>query len=70
MSLSDDIPVPQCCRRRFARLAAPAQMRSGDRARGLDEQGAELLKKAMKIEPDNEALRTAGRSLGGSSRAA
>ena len=24
MSLSDDIPVPQCCRTRFARLAAPA----------------------------------------------
>ena len=24
MSLSVDIPVPQCCRRRFARLAASA----------------------------------------------
>ena len=24
MSLSVDIPVPQCCRTRFARLAAPA----------------------------------------------
>jgi hypothetical protein len=24
VSLSDDIPVPQCCRRRFAKLAAPA----------------------------------------------
>ena len=24
MCLSDDLPVPQCCRRRFARLAAPA----------------------------------------------
>jgi hypothetical protein len=24
VSLSDDIPVPQCCRTRFARLAAPA----------------------------------------------
>jgi hypothetical protein len=24
VSLSDDIPVPQCCRIRFARLAAPA----------------------------------------------
>ena len=23
MSLPGDIPVPQCCRRRFARLAAP-----------------------------------------------
>ena len=24
MSLRGDVPVPQCCRRRFARLAAPA----------------------------------------------
>ena len=28
-SLSDDIPVPQCCRMRFARLAAPAANESG-----------------------------------------
>src|SRR5215472_10308363 len=29
VSLSDDIPVPQCCRTRFARLAAPAASEVG-----------------------------------------
>ena len=32
VSLSDDIPVPQCCRTRFARLAAPAA-NEGQRSR-------------------------------------